>query len=246
MTMDEFHTMPWRLGWKHEYFDGMAYLTPRHHSVATVVPVESRPLPPNPCHIRPVVPEDAQALIELYFRVFQDSVEFCNYQTKDIRRSAQRCIEDYFGANEDPFSSVSQVAISSDGVTGAALVITGDTNSPFLRLLCVDKMWQRQGIGTALVITILNELLHRNVTQLESRYLLANDVSRTWHHRFGFQDQPDLFATRLYFRHAQHELWRQEKLGKLTEDELSQLATEVEKWRRLAELQEAEWQKSLG
>ena len=246
MTMDEFQLMPWQLGWKHEYSDGMAFLTPRQQSVSTVINVELRTVQSMPCQIRSVVPDDAQGLLQLYFHVFQDSVEFCNYQEEEIKRSAKRCIEKYFRSIEDASSSLSKVAISPDGVViGAALIVIGDKHQPFLRLLCISPTWQRQGIATAMVAIILNELANQNYLQLKSRYFLANEISRNWHHKFGFEDEPDLFVTRLYFRHAQHELWRQKQLGELNDSELSALETKVQTWQRQVDLQEAEWRKSF-
>ncbi|MGB7412749.1 MAG: GNAT family N-acetyltransferase, partial [Thermosynechococcaceae cyanobacterium] len=63
----------------------------------------------------------------------------------------------------------------------------------------------------------------------------------SWHHRFGFQDEQDLFVTRLYFRQAQHELWRQERLGQLTAAELAVLAVECDRLQKEVDLLEAEW-----
>lgn len=239
MSYEEYEIMPWRLGWKHEYFNGMAYLTPRQQSVLTVIDVAPRSNTPNVCSIRPVVPTDAPELKRLFFEVFHDSVEYCNYEVVDIQESAQRCIDSYFGAVEGRPSEVSSVAISPEGVLiGTALVIEPKDQQPYLRLLCVSPLWQRQGIATSLVATVLNFLAGTPFTQLRSRYFLANEASRNWHHRFGFQDQLDLFVTRLFYRHAQHELWRQEQLCQLPQEALARLASEVAQWQVEVERQE--------
>lgn len=239
MSWEEYELMPWRLGWKHEYFNGMAYLTPRQQSVLTVIEVAPRNDTPQPFKIRPVVPTDAPELKHLFFEVFHDSVEFCNYEERDIQESAQSCIDNYFGAAKGEPSKVSCVAISPEGeLIGTALVIEQPEQHPYLRLLGVSPSWQRHGVATSLMATILNQLVNTPFTQLESRYFLANEASRNWHHRFGFQDQLDLFIARLFYRHAQHELWRQEKLGQLSKKDLAHLAYEVEQWQAEVDRQE--------
>lgn len=239
MSWEEYEIMPWRLGWKHEYFNGMAYLTPRQQSVLTIIKVAPRNDTPKSFRIRPVVPTDAPELKRLFFEVFHDSVEYCNYEELDIQESAQSCIDNYFGAVKGKSSKVSCVAISPEGILiGTALVIEKPEQQPYLRLLGVSPLWQRRGVATGLMATMLNQLVNTPFTQLKSRYFLANEASRNWHHRFGFQDQLDLFAARLFYRHAQHELWRQEQLGQLPKKDLARLALEVEQWQAEVDRQE--------
>ena len=33
MTFEDWERMPWRFGWKHEYWDGHAQISPRHKAV---------------------------------------------------------------------------------------------------------------------------------------------------------------------------------------------------------------------
>ncbi len=240
MSWEEYEIMPWRLGWKHEYFNGMAYLTPRQQSVLTVIEVAPRNDTPQPFKIRLVLPTDVPELKHLFFEVFHDSVEYCNYEASNIHASAQSCIDNYFGAVKGKPSKVSCVAISPEGeLIGTALVIEQPEQCPYLQLLGVSPSWQRRGVATSLMATILNQLVNTPITQLESRYFLANEASRNWHHRFGFQDQLDLFVARLFYRHAQHELWRQEQLGQLPKKDLARLASEVEQWQAEVDRQEA-------
>ncbi len=245
MTWEEYEVMPWRLGWKHEYFNGMAHLTPRQQSVLTIVEVASRDVP-TACTIRAIVPADADELKRLFFEVFHDSLEYCDYEEADIQQSAERCIDAYFEAEQASLLGMSQGAIAPDqSLIGAALVIEQEERPPLLRLLCVAAPWQRQGIATCMVATILNGLCSTSYQQLESRYFLANEGSRNWHRKFGFQDQPDVFVTRLYFRLAQHELWRQEQLGQLSAAELAVLTAECDRLQKEVESLEAEWMNTI-
>ena len=123
-------------------------------------------------------------------------------------------------------------------LVGAALLIEKEGGQPLLDMLFVIPEWQRKGLSTALVSAAINELYRTGIKRLGSRYLLGNDGSRAWHQKFGFVEEPDLFLARWYYRHAQHELWRREKIGDLTEAEREVLSSEVDQWRvRVDELE---------
>ena len=62
MTIDEFHTMPWQLGWKHEYWEGAARISPSYTAVATVSIAVTPRLVAPPCLLRPVTEADLPLL----------------------------------------------------------------------------------------------------------------------------------------------------------------------------------------
>ena len=47
MTWEEFENHKIPLGWKAEYFDGYAYITPRHHGIMVKIKVEKREIQSN-------------------------------------------------------------------------------------------------------------------------------------------------------------------------------------------------------
>jgi hypothetical protein len=59
-----------------------------------------------------------------------------------------------------------------------------------------------------------------------------------WHRRFGFAEKPDLRRANLYLQQAKVELWRREKISRLTPEERAKLAAEVARWE--AEVEELE------
>src|SRR5438876_4350 len=42
MSIEEFELLPIRAGWKYEYWDGRAHITPREHGVIVAIPVTAR------------------------------------------------------------------------------------------------------------------------------------------------------------------------------------------------------------
>ncbi len=61
--------------------------------------------------------------------------------------------------------------------------------------------------------------------------MLGNEASQAWHQQFGFVEEPDLFLARLNYRHAEHELWRREKIGNLGKADRLMLVSEVQRWK---------------
>jgi hypothetical protein len=125
-------------------------------------------------------------------------------------------------------------------------VVEQRDDSPLLSLLFVLPEYQRQGLATTLVSTVMNELHEIGVKTLKSRYMLGNVASQTWHRKFGFVEELDLILARLYYHHASHELWRHEQLGDLSEKERQALISEMEQWKsQVDELQRIADQKGM-
>jgi len=236
MTKEEFELMPRKLGWKYEYWDGQSHITPSYRIVTTAIEIKPRPVISS-CCIRATDKEDASQLIATYFATFSHTIEYCDWETEEIADVAQKDIQEFFaGQRGKPLSSsrvagVFQPETGEESVVGAALVIEKTNGHPLLDMLFVIPEWQRKGLATALAATVLNELYRAGMKKLESRYLLGNNESQAWHHKFGFVDEPDLFLAELYHRHARYELWRQEKIGALTEAEREALSSKVEQWK---------------
>jgi len=97
---------------------------------------------------------------------------------------------------------------------GAALV-TLEEGWALLDVIFVAAHWQRRGVASALAATAVNALVEfGSIRTFVSRYHLGNEVSRAWHHRFGFVEEPDLLVARLRYRAASDEHarnhWRHE------------------------------------
>ena len=128
MTPEEFELMPRKLGWKHEYWNGQAHITPGYRIVTTAVGIQPRPVT-SPCLVKPVDKGDEAQLISAYFVAFSDSIEYCEWEPERIATAAKNDIQDFFSGKRGKPLPSSQVAVVSqpetgeNSVVGAALVI---------------------------------------------------------------------------------------------------------------------------
>lgn len=234
MSIEEFELLPMRPGWKHEYWDGRAHITPREHGVVVAMPVTLRPVNTS-LVFRRATGADAPELIAAFLEAFIDSTEYCDWETQEISDAADKAIRSHFAGERGKPHLASRVAMGfdrergCDSIVGAALLAHAPRYS-ILDLLFVRPAWQRHGIATALLSDAMNELHDGGETILKSAYHAANDASMDWHHRFGFVEEPDLMRARLYSSAARHELWRREKIGGLTGRERVELQTEADRW----------------
>ena len=244
MTWEAFELMARKPGWKYEYWDGQAHISPRHQVVTVTVTVQPRPVS-APCRLRPVAPDDESQLVAAYIAAFSDTIEYCDWDPAQMKSSAHTNIRNFFAGKRGQPHPASHVAVSSQAaaageqIVAAALIINNDGKPPLLDMLFVAPAWQRQGLATALVTAALNALHSIGVAALASSYMLGNAESQAWHQQFGFVEEPDLFLAQAYYRQSEHELWRRETIGDLTDAERDLLSAEVERWQRQVEALQA-------
>jgi GNAT superfamily N-acetyltransferase len=240
MSWEEYELMPWKLGWKHEYWDGRAHITPGQHVMCVVMAVKPHAIHSS-CRLRRVTVEDHPELTTLFFQAFRDTIEFCDWSRENIRDAATRSIDAFFdGTRGEPhLSSRVVVRVTSrtkrEQIIGAALIVEPELERPVLDVLFVSPRARRRGIASALAGAAMNELQRLGIATLESTHLMGNTRSRAWHRKFGFVEEPDLPSAQLYYRHAEHELQRHEKLHHLSESALLEVTRESACWRREAE-----------
>ena len=234
MSIEEFELLPMRPGWKHEYWDGCAHITPREHGVIVAMAVTARQVNTS-LVLRRATSADAPELTSAFLEAFIDSTEYCDWETQKISSAADKAIRRHFAGERGKPHLASRVAMEfdrergCDSIVGAALLAHAPRYS-ILDLLFVRPSWQRHGIATALLSDAMTELHSGGEAILKSAYHAANAESMNWHHRFGFVEEPDLMRARLYSSSARHELWRREKIGGLTDRERAALRSEVERW----------------
>ena len=121
-------------------------------------------------------------------------------------------------------------------------MVTSTENGPLLYLLFVAPQWQRRRLATAMASAAINELNELGEKTLTSRYHIGNEQSMAWHQRFGFVEEPDLRRARLYLQQARVELWRREKIGRVTAEERAKLTGDVARWEdEVKKLEHIEW-----
>ena len=234
MSIEEFELLPIRAGWKYEYWDGRAHITPREHGVIVAIPVTARRV--NTTYVlKKVTSADAPELTTAFLEAFSDSVEYCDWETEKTSEAAEKAILSHFAGERGKPHLASRVAMGfdrergCDSIVGAAMLAHAPRYS-ILDLLFVRPAWQRHGIARALLSDAMNELHSGGEAILKSAYHAANELSMNWHHRFGFVEEPDLMRARLHSSTARHELWRREKIGGLTDRERVELQLEADRW----------------
>lgn len=216
MTFEEYDTMPWRFGWKHEYWDGYARVTPRYDSILVKMSVKPRAVE-TAARIVNIEQISVKNLEKLFFDSFVETVEYCDYKRADVKKSAAKNIEKFFsGERGEPVLELSCAAILDDELAGAAL-ITKRKYGVKLEILFVQPKFHGKNIATALAATVLNDLSARGVTAFWSEHRACNQPSARWHQTFGFEEVPDLRIAQMRYYYFKHEVWRLEKLGENAE-----------------------------
>jgi GNAT superfamily N-acetyltransferase len=260
ISVEEFELMEHPFGWKAEYFDGKAHLTPREHLVRTQIILAPQKV--TTAHqIVPVDPSQQERMILAFFEAFEDSVEFCDWSSDLFHTHARKNITNYFQGKRGKPHPVSRMVLEPNGdplseglrqrIIGLALFVENRAESfqtpettqleerIELDLLLVLPEYQRTGIATAMVAGAIDSLYKNGVGDLQSGYHICNDRSRAWHHSLGFKDVPDYLYCRLKAGWYRHEIWRWEKLGQIDSamrtlrERLEELRTEKDRWERL-------------
>jgi len=234
MTIDEFQCLEWSLGWKYEYRDGYAHISPREAVMRCAMPVRRHATTHPVVALEPFVQADKDALIQSSVTAFRDGIEYCDWPVMKIREDAEATVEGFFAGRRGEPLAASRVLHGGNGssrpLLGALLVVDTGENRALLDLLFLVPEYQRRGLATAMAESAVNALQDMGFETLESQYQLGNEASRAWHHRFGFLDRPDLQIARTLLAHARHELERQEREKPEKREDLSSLEAEVAFW----------------
>ena len=228
MSFEEFEKMEHPFGWKAEYWDGKAVLSPRDIHVKTKLSLTQRSLS-NHFNLKPTHPSLKPQMIEAFYEAFEDSVEFCDWPQEKIREHAENNLKNYFDGFRGEPQAVSVMAVEPNQDEIAGLVLfTNKKGSINLDLLFVKPLYQRQGMATEMVSFAVNQLFDQGIREVYSAYHVCNENSQKWHHSFGFEDIYDQFYIRMKFFWVQHEIWRVKELG--WNDRIKQLIQEKDYW----------------
>ena len=239
MSYDEFQTIERLLGWKTEYWDGYARLTPRRIGVDTRLNFESVSTAEDSFEgfslIEPA-PAHTEQLVDGYIAAFINSIEFCGWPFESILRDAYEDISLFFENKRGKRLSASVVMLDPKEkmVVATALITDKPEQGASLQLLYVRPSYQRQGIGTRIIHYSLRILQQLGYSQLTSRYHICNHQSRNFYHKLGFEDvKGDRYSLQTYIAWLGNEIWRRENLQmldglKAMKQEQNQLRAELE------------------
>ncbi len=243
MTIEEFEVCEVPFGWKDEYCDGFAYITPRSHGVMMKIPVEQR-IFETAVEIKSLSEAAKKDLVALFYDSFVDSVEYLNRTKSEVRRNAAREIRNFFkGRRGIPQFDLCKIAVFDKKIIGACLVSKYSFGFKD-EIIFVHPKYQRKNIGNALVSTVLNELEALGEKVFWSEHHICNELSANWHRKFGFVEVTDIMTAKFRRRFYRHEFYRNEKLQ--NNEQLKQLKTLLKKAEkevtRLVKIEEKDFQ----
>jgi len=240
MSREQFDLLPCEIGWKQEYSDGVAHISPRMAIAYTSLPTQTPEISSvlTDIVLRPVLESYEPELMRCFQEAFADAFEYCDQTISQVKASAKQCLRHFFQGPFHRWLPASRIALvpanapQAGTIAGAALVIsqTRDKDWALLDMLYVSPAVQRKGLATALVASALNELHASGWRRLVSRYQLGNKPSQAWHRRFGFVEEPDLGVAQLRLNAAEHDLWRRRQAGLLDRGEEEQLVQQCNHW----------------
>jgi hypothetical protein len=91
----EFEQMPKPFGWKAEYYNDKAHLTPRQNAIKTKLNLSVTDF----THLLLIQPVDINyqsQMIKAFYKAFRDSAEFCDWTAQEVKKHAEKNITDYF------------------------------------------------------------------------------------------------------------------------------------------------------
>ncbi|MGL6096583.1 MAG: GNAT family N-acetyltransferase [Fimbriiglobus sp.] len=230
MSFETFErTVPWRPGWKREYYGGRAHVRPSWSTVTFVLELSERE-PVSVPAVRDVTPADRPELLSAFLDAFRYAPEYCGYPMAAYRKRAREYFDGFFGDARGQPSPTSTLIINDGRVVAAALVKEDVGRQPLLDCLFVRPDVFRRGLGTAAAAVAVNRLIAAGYRELKSFAMLANVESLAWHEKFGFRERPDLWVAQARCFSTRHELERREKLGDLTDDERTRMTAYADHW----------------
>jgi len=249
MSYDEFNTIERLLGWKTEYWDGYARLTPRCMGVETRLSFEAVSMPEHTLSkdltVTTPTPDDTQKIIDGYIASFINSVEFCGWPIDRIFEEAHRDIALYFEGKRGKPLSASAIVIDpkTQIVVATALFTEKKEHGACLELLYVRPAYQRKGIGTRLIYRSMHAIAQQGYSQLTSRYHICNHHSRQFYHKLGFQDVCDRYYLGTYTAWLRNEIYRRETLRIL--EGLEEMKQEQKQLQEKLDVLEEEFSQSI-
>jgi RimJ/RimL family protein N-acetyltransferase len=239
MSFAAFQRLPRRVGWKHEYFGGRAYIRPSPVMVTFRLELGPRGAIRWP-GLRRLRAGDAAALRDPFLAAFATAPEYACRTDGQFREAAVEYLGGFFGAVRGDLSPASVVAEADGEIVGAALV-KRQPRGPLLDCIFVRPEVGRGGLATAMATRVVRSLRKRGESRLTSYAMLANEPSLAWHARFGFREVPDLFVASQRWRCYEYEVERHRELNDLSEQALAPLIEAARHWaeesRRLHELE---------
>ena len=224
-------TVPYRAGWKREYYGGAAHVRPSWATCIYELTLTQRPVNCE-FEIRTVTPEDGPALLASFLDSFRYAPEYCSHTVVAYRQAARKYFDGFFGDSRGRWSPTSSCcAVDGDRILAAALIKERET-SPLLDCVYARPDRFRTGLAAAVTAFAENRLVASGARKLKSCALLANDASNAWHVRYGFVELPNWMTAQSRYFNAIWELERRRKWKLITPEEEVVALVDLEVWKR--------------
>lgn len=216
MEQSEFLALPRVPGYKYELLDGTARIRPVDSPVillaARTVDVLARASPSEQATVRPLAPDDRDALVTLWADIFVEMPDYGWVDREYIRDDAQERIDALLENADGQNARRSRVAVRDGTVVGGLLADTFGS-APQIDVLFVAPEAQRQGLGAVLLHAFAHAVCADDALRIVSTSHPANRASRDWHRTMGFYPLPD----RSLIRHVRTTLQANLKHGHVPE-----------------------------
>ena len=237
MSIEEYHLLPWKRGWKYEYFDDAAMISPRYWTETVQLKVQRQ----NTTAYSVQTPNESLrlAIAEGLHVAYFDSVEFCDYSEKHFAGAVETMTKNFFEYAQHNHAWIITLFGEPKRVLAGGYV-KPVADGLMLESLFVRPEWQRAGLATVLLKHLCDQLVLEGLVSLESSYVIGNEASTAWHKKMGFEIIPDLTVARIDLHHALHEVERCQHLGlpmEALQEKYERLKKEV---KRLEHIQDIE------
>ncbi|MDD4932856.1 MAG: GNAT family N-acetyltransferase [Methylacidiphilaceae bacterium] len=190
LSIEEFLRLPREFGWSYQHVDGCSLRTPQ------VIPIPARistaqKKEASLAGVREPGPGDKTALADLYQAAFVGSRSYFGWGEDEVAEDAWHSVESFYEGERGEPDPSSRIALDSEGLAGAALVVR-HREVPTLYLLFVSPARHRRGIGGALIIAVLQALRASGAPFLRSAFDGGDAAARAWYRAVGFVEEPSL------------------------------------------------------
>ena len=129
--------------------------------------------------VRTMTIEDYEGIYELWMKIKGFAMRSIDDSKEGVERFLKR----------NPDTSV--VAVKDGKIVGAILC-GHDGRRGCLYHVCVDPMYRKQGIGTAMVVFAMNALKKENISKVSLIAFTQNDIGNAFWHHVGWIEREDL------------------------------------------------------
>jgi GNAT superfamily N-acetyltransferase len=218
LTAGQFRRLPRNPAYRYTHDDGVARVSPRPRYYHALLELAAAPDPvPPQVPLRPLRPEDWEALEPVFAAAFADQPPFAGLDDDTRLTAARRSLTQTRTGGDGPWVEAASFVAATAGSTrpaGGLLVtllpdrdpsgwdsyhwdepppadaVARRLGRPHLTWVFVAPPLAGRGVGTALLAAASASLLTLGYRELASTFLLGNESSMLWHWRNGFRLLP--------------------------------------------------------